>query len=1106
MRLPLFIFILALTLRAPAAAPTPEQAEFFEKKIRPLLSETCFKCHSAQSEKLKAELYADSRAGLLKGGETGPAIVPGDPEKSLLIKAVRYADPDLQMPPKKRLTEEQVADLVAWVKMDAPWPGGDAPSAAPATAKVSDFDLKKRRADHWAWQPVRAQKVPDLSAQSKQPALSTSPVDAFILEKLFAIGLVPAAQADKRTLIRRATFDLNGLPPTPEEVDAFLRDESPAAFARVVDRLLASPQFGERWARHWLDLVRYAESLGHEFDFTIPNAWRYRDYVIRAINADVPFNQFAVEHIAGDLLPQPRRAADGTNESLIGTGFFWLMAQTHSPVDVRNHEAELIDNQIDVFGKTFLGLTVACARCHDHKFDAISTRDYYALAGIFESARFGQRSIDAPAVFNAKARALFDMKGGIRAAVGAVWQREASRVAEYLLAARALSSKENARPVAGIAASKNPDAALVERWSKVLGEKEAKSPAHPLHLWTVLAAEDDAKLGARWPGVLDALKKMRADATKPRNAYTAFAGFSEWFTDGNAFAARPGVAGDFVVGDAAQPIASVWPAGWMHSGFFSRRLQGVLRSPVFTVEKRYVHIRAAGQDARINLVLENFHLIRAPIYGGLKHELKIDEPHWQVFDLEMWKGRRAYLEFSDLGVADFGGEEHGNDGTIACDRVFFSDESKPPQLDAPASLALLGESQPDTAETLAHRYAQATLDAVKAWQAGTANDAQIVLLDWLARHRLLDAAPDARVVALVEAYRKTEAAIPAPTLVPAMTEGGGFDERVSIRGNYKTPGDLAPRRFLEAIAGAQQPPVAHGSGRVELARQLVAADNPLTVRVAVNNVWHHLFGRGIVPTPDNFGVLGERPTHPELLDWLAAHFVSPEIGWSRKKLIRELMLTRAYQMSGESGDALAEQKDPTDALLHRARVRRLEGEAIRDSVLAVSGRLDKTQFGPPVPVHLTAFMDGRGKPGESGPLDGAGRRSLYIAVRRNFLPPMLLAFDAPVPATTVARRTSSNVPAQALILMNDPFIAEQANFWAKRLLLEKMASPQQRVARIYNEAFARPPTDAETRAALEFIEQQGLAYTSAGAKPDEEKVWTDLCHVVFNVKEFIFIQ
>src|SRR5262249_29917507 len=344
-----------IVLQAADSSPTPEGIEFFEKKIRPLLIDNCHKCHAG--DKVKGKLHLDSRTALLKGGDTGPAIVPGEPEKSLLIKAIHYKD-ELRMPPRTKLSEPAIADFTTWVKMGAPWPET---STAKAPSGKETFDLNDRK-KHWAWQPIKASPPPTAGPWVQ------SPIDNFILVKLQAVGLSPAKPADKRTLIRRVTYDLIGLPPTPAEIDAFLADNSPDAFAKVVDRLLASPRYGERWARHWLDLMRFGETHGHEFDLEIPDAHGYRDYVIRAFNADVPYDQFVTEHIAGDLLEKPRRhPAEGFNESLIGTGFWFLGEAKHSPVDLRIDEADRMDNQIDVFSKAFLGLTVSCARCHDHK-------------------------------------------------------------------------------------------------------------------------------------------------------------------------------------------------------------------------------------------------------------------------------------------------------------------------------------------------------------------------------------------------------------------------------------------------------------------------------------------------------------------------------------------------------------------------------------------------------------------------------------------------------------------------------------------------------------------------------------------------------------------
>ncbi|HUQ69593.1 MAG TPA: DUF1549 domain-containing protein, partial [Planctomycetaceae bacterium] len=360
-----------------AAEPSAEQIEFFEKRVRPVLVERCQKCHDAKQH--KGGLRLDSRAAVMRGGDTGPAVVAGDPKSSLLIEAVRY-DPDgYQMPPTGKLPDDAIAALTEWVRQGAPWPGEINVTAG--TSK--EFDLAAR-AQHWSFQPVRAVAPPSVTRDD----WCRTPVDRFTLSKREQAGLSPAAEAEKRVLIRRVTYELTGLPPTPDEVAAFLIDDAPDAYERLIDRLLASPRYGERWARHWLDLVRYAETAGHEFDYEIPYAWRYRDYVIRALNDDLPYDRFVVEHFAGDLLPDPRREPQtGVNESAVATGFYWFGQGKHSPVDIRAEECDTVDNQLDVIGKTFQGLTIACARCHDHKFDAIRQADYYAFAGFLQSSR-----------------------------------------------------------------------------------------------------------------------------------------------------------------------------------------------------------------------------------------------------------------------------------------------------------------------------------------------------------------------------------------------------------------------------------------------------------------------------------------------------------------------------------------------------------------------------------------------------------------------------------------------------------------------------------------------------------------------------------------------
>lgn len=986
--------------------------EFFETRIRPVLVERCGECHGAEAAggRGKGGLRLDAKAAVLRGGDSGPAAVAGRPEASLLVRALTYDDPDLRMPPKTRLSAEVIEDFRVWVRDGLHWPGatgageGVTPRAVAASRAGQGFDLAGRKAAHWAWRPVECPPVPKVS-QEGWPA---GEVDRFILARLEAAGLSPAPPADRRVLIRRASLVLTGLPPSPEEVEAYLGDDSPRAFERVVDRLLASPHFGERWARHWLDKVRYAETMGHEFDYPIVGAWRYRDYVVRAFNGDVPYDRFVREQIAGDLLTDRRRnPADGTDESMLGAMHFWLLQQVHSPVDVRAQQAETTDNQIDVLGKAFLGMTVACARCHDHKFDAISTRDYYAWYGILSGSRFALRAVDDPT----PRRAQRSRMGGVR---------EALRVQ----LADALMAKWGAGNAAGAAV-------------RLQGE--------------VAPRPEDRVLGREG-----------------------------WFPDGDAFAEGLEAGGQAVWLGGRIARAGVVLPGWWHSAALGRRFQGALRSPTFTLDDDYLHLRLAGWGSRFSVVVEGFTLIQAPIYGALRQAVRSEEPHWVSVDVGMWKGRRAWLEFADLGEPDpaspMAPETRSPEGWISVGEVVVSSMKAPPPL-VPVVEPV------DGVELVARWRAQPrTLSLGEA--------------AWLGdRLRKLEPAE-----ALGAAWRELEAEITPPVLVAGMADGTGVDEPVFIRGSPRKPGEIVERRFLEALT----PPAPAserfrvGSGRLALAEAIAHPDNPLFSRVPVNWVWSHLFGRGLVGSVDNFGVLGEAPTHPELVDWLADRFRSG--GWSMKRLIRELVLSRTWQMSSSEAEPRAAEKDPDNRLWHRGALRRLEGEAIRDAMLAVSGRLDPAVGGPSVPMHLTPFLEGRGRPGLSGPLDGEGRRSLYLEVRRNFLSPFLLAFDFPVPSTTVGRRSVSNVPAQALAMMNDPFVAEQAGLWGRRVWEEGQGQGDMgRVEAMYLRALGRPPGDEERERALRFVKGRAAAGEDAAA------AWVDLAQVLFNAKEFQFI-
>ncbi|MDG1897662.1 MAG: PSD1 and planctomycete cytochrome C domain-containing protein [Fuerstiella sp.] len=1222
-----------------AAELTPEQRVFVTAKVIPLLESRCFECHKGP-KKPKGGLLLTGRKSLLRGGESGPAIVPGKPEESLLIEAIRYEG--FEMPPRTRMPQAEVDILVKWIADGAPWP--EELDAHTEAISEDEFPLEQRRQSHWAWQPIGDPQPPSVNI----PDWCAVPVDAFVLARLERIGLQPAAHADRRTLIRRLYFDIIGLPPSVEQVETFVADPGTddEALTTVVDGLLRSPHFGERWGRHWLDLVRYAETLGHEFDFPLHNAWRYRDYVIRALNADVPYDQFVREHVAGDLLSQPRRhPIEKYNESIIGTGFWFLAEDKHAPVDVRGEEAGKVDNQIDVFSRAFLGLTVACARCHDHKFDAISTKDYYALAGFLQSSRrhtglldpdqkIRQRvdklltsaaaaeheleQIDATydaAEFQKYASAAVEaIKGQPTAAVTEVpapilfedfedesfgkWKANGAAFADGTsdasFAGQSLSGFQGKRlanswlrsdglqgdlissdfkieqphisfligggnhkdktcmnlvvddKTVRTATGKNSDAMFLHSWdvTEFVG-KSARleiidhhqggwghididhivfsqlSETGPRRNIAVVAKERhcDPRTLARWVKAL--LKTDNAAVTMPlslparmaqsendppetvrqwRNEVTSasrtktsdttlFADLrqgipSGWFASGPAFA-----------GDSAdtERLCS-WHSDGLHysrgtgaiSSSLSTELRGTLSSPTFELQHPEILVCVAGEGCRLRLVIDGYVMneFSELLFAGAKQ--KIDTGgrfQWirLAADVQRYQGHRVHLEFLDEG-----------DGWFSVQEIRFANRAAAaPPKDAP------------------HTLNNAIIAADNFNKAGAGNDLEHILGSWSVAMSSNVTATRAIVInndlaasssgwqAIEDGWEKLAKGIPAPMQVIAMTDGTPENERVFIRGSHLNLGDVAERRILTALHSADAEQSFTGSGRRELADQLIADDNPLLARVAVNRIWHHLFGAGIVESTDNFGVLGKKPTHPLLLDYLASQF--RHNGWSTKQMIRTLVLSRTYRLSSQrsvDGDRL----DPTDRLLHRARIRRLQGEAVRDAMLTVSGRLDRTLFGSPVPVHLTAFMQGRGRPGTNGPVDGNARRSIYSAVNRNFLSPFMLAFDVPAPVTTTGKRVTSNVPAQALIMLNNEFVNQQARLWAVRLLAEQLPTPEDVLGAAWHQLFGRPATSEELAPLLEF---SGAADQNGGL---DVNTLTEVCHVLLNSKEFIFLH
>ncbi len=1042
---------LALSLLMPVSAKASDaRIEFFEKKIRPILVQHCTRCHGPDQ---KAGLRLDHRVGLLKGGDTGPAIVPGDPNASRLIQAVRYTS-DLRMPPKGKLDAAQIANLEHWVRNGAAWPEGDSPVNAATTSTIT---LEQRAEQLWSFQPIRRNLSPPAVRQTAWPR---NLIDCFILAKLEAQHLNPAPDTNRRSWLRRVTFDLTGLPPTRDEIASFLADDSPLARERVVDRLLASPAYGERWGRHWLDLTRFAETRGHEFDFEIFEAWRYRDYVVRALNADVPYDQFVLEHLAGDLLTTPRRhPTSRLNESIVATGSWFLSEGKHSPVDIRQDEADRVDNQIDVFSKAFLGLTVACARCHDHKFDPISTRDYYALAGYLQSSRSQRAFLDHPDVF----------REPIRAVTQAETQLQQQAVPAMLKAVEAWLDR--------------PD------WLTRLRQAKHLSPTL-IHL---LSLSDSGSYANRKASVR--LPQERASAAH-RNWHAqattlvdfADEDFADWFVTGWAWQRPTATLNPILDQNASRPVSGFAAPYVADSGRIALELQGVLRSPTFRLEKDYLWYRVAGKKAKINLIIDGFQLIRNPIYGGLTKGINHgNEFRWVAMDVSMWRGHMAYIECKDEGP-----------GFLALDQVVASNLRNPAP--PPPSAWLAGfladhriTSTGHAANKLRAQLRRLLADA-RAGRCRSAEDAAILTslvkacepLDGLANWHQQFAA-----------WLQIRKALPTPTRALAMADGTPERERVHIRGNHKNLGDPVPRRYLEVFVENAPAPI-RGSGRLELARNLVGPDNTLVARVIVNRLWHHHFGAGLVRTPDDFGVQGQPPTHPNLLDYLANRLQMN--GWSLKELHRDIVLSRVYGLASTPVKASLA-GDPINRLWHYRPVRRLEAEAIRDTILAVSGQLTRQMEGRGPLPHLTEFMVGRGRP-RSGPLDGDGRRSLYLNVRRNFLNPLFLAFDYPTPFTAIGKRSVSNVPAQALAMLNNPFVLDQCQRWAERVLAGPARSAEERIQAMIEAAYSRPPTENELRQAQAFLAAQQKRY----GRPDHPQAWADLAHVLVNVKEFIYLR
>lgn len=948
------------------------------------------------------------------------------------------------------------------------------------------FDLDSRvKQNPWLWTVPKPHPPPgvinDQWAQCDE--------DRFILATLEARQLKPSPPANPQTWLRRVHFLITGLPPSRDQLLAFTRDHSKESRIRVVDELLASPHYGEKWARHWMDLMRYAESRGHEGDYILPNAWQYRDYLIRAFNLDLPYSELLIEHLAGDLLEKPRlRPGSRNNESVLATGWAFLGEEVHSPVDIKQDACDRLDNKVDVFSKTFMGLTVSCARCHDHKFDPIRAEDYYGMTGFLLGASYRQARFETMEEHRQAAPRLQTLRTDILDGMKPVLSRFLRSALSDLPNLIAPSAEQT--PMPSVISDSNRLGLLraaLDEAMKPLGEIDANTPHGSM---------------------------LKADYTRPRATF--------WGTDGEAFGDSPVPAGELVL----DPDASL-PIRWMPWGaarrdtFWHRlrltsgnendpgRLGGasragqILRTGTFTLNSGKLHYLLRGQ-ARVYAAVESHILVEGPLHGRLITTLGTASnsiPQWVTHDLSPYAGARGHVEFSPEGRGEMEVLMVVDAATVPIWQPVEWPAGVPP-----ASGELAGIARSVSSNGLALLAGRGRDE-----HSGLLEPGRFALLfNWLIENRNLFA-NEASVQLqrwLDQATRRHQDLADGlhweSQTAPAWLEGSGVDDHLLLRGKPSTPGAQTPRRLPVAFTKAESVRDADTSGRLQLAQQLTDPSNPLTARVAVNRIWHHVFGRGIVSTVDNFGELGTRPTHPELLDHLAWTFIHRD-RWSMKKTIRRLALSSTFAMSSQPSDTQSEELDPENALLRRMSVRRLEGEAIRDAALAVSGRLDRTIGGRPVMVHLTEFLIGRSRPEKGGPLDGEGRRSVYGAIRRNFLPTLMQAFDVPTPFTTVGRRNTTNVPGQSLALMNDPFFHEQARKWIGRMDQElPNASGEEKVNWLFQTAFGRNADVAEQTACLETLGEVVRLRRGTGTPAAED--WSELAHTLYTANEFIYLQ
>ena len=926
------IIIPGLALLAPAAWGQALPADFFESKIRPILATNCYACH--QDSKL-GDLRLDSSEALLKGGTRGAAIVPGDPDNSILIKAVRQTDPKFKMPMGGKLKDAEVADLVAWVKDGAKWPVA---AARATSAKSGEYVISKERRNFWSFLPLQAPEAPAV----KDTKWAKTPIDRFVLAKLEKENLKPVRPATRKDLLRRATLDLTGIPPTMEELAAFEKDSSPDAFAKVVDRLLATSQYGERWGRFWLDIARFGEDDYRSLNpfprgyFPYPNAHLYRDWVIQAMNDDMPYDLFVKAQLAGDLLDEKIR-----HKMLPATGFIGLGPWYFDNGSVEVTRADERHDRVDVVTRGFLGLTVGCARCHDHKYDPIPQKDYYSLAGVFKNTDYHEYPL-APKTVVDNFEMLRDQVEKKEKQLRDLQQNLGSKLAEklgletvnYMQAVWEVAGPQKKEKDAVVEARKL-DYELFDRWQRYLGK-----------------TSDKYKFKEPWQAMMKRENSRAEEAKK-----------------------------------------------------LAEQLQEDIQ-----------RLMLAKKD-----IEDENDVIRAKFLEGTKRKKPANKPNEFITNDDFCPGCGLELKTMPEPESEFWME------------IFQREIS----------------DGMDVVDGAAYRMGKPGVLLFRGWglesRVGATGQGEIAALkkDIEEQKKKLDPA-----ISYIHGVQEAKVIADLP---------------LHLRGNPMSLGDPVPRHFLTVFSEGEPKPFSGGSGRLELAEAIVK--NPLAMRVVVNRIWKAHFNTGIVDTPSNFGQAGERPTNPELLEYLASQFVKD--GMSLKKLHREILLTSVYQLGTENDDA-GIKKDPVNRMYWRFDRRRMEAEQVRDSILLISGNLDPAMGGPS--AELTPAML---------------RRTVYGRVSRYKLDTYLQLFDFPTPGISAEKRFVTTVPLQRLFLMNSDFMQNEAEELAKRAVTE--ADNPARIRKLHQIIYLRDPTAEELKLGLEYLRTEPMREYEEGKKEADKK-------------------